>query len=421
MIKKIIHKSDFLRNILTLLTGTTIAQAISIISISILYNIYSIEDFGTFGIYIAITNVLSIFCTLQYANSILLEKELPDALCTFRLSRILNISYSIFIGLLLIIIPNETITNLLNVPKLDIWIYMIPFSLLFIGQGQILRIWANRERKYKLISHSSILVALISPIISIAWGFYYEGWIYGLFIGLIIGQIVPSIYLYHSLRNENLKFIIPNLYDLKKIAVKHINFPKYTLPSEFISNFSRQLPMFVLSSVYGSSIAGLYDLGTKVLGIPSAFLSGSIQEVYKEKVTYLYNTKGSFKKIYFQTFKILSIMSLVGFGIIAITSPYLFELVFGTEKKMAGTIAQIMVIVYALRFINSPLSFAITLKGKQHIELIGSIWFTISSIIVFYLAFYFDLDYLNTLLYFSINFAFIYLIMIIYNFKISTE
>jgi len=50
MINKLKLKSEFAKNVLTLMTGTTIAQAIPIAISPILTRIYTPEDFGVFAL-----------------------------------------------------------------------------------------------------------------------------------------------------------------------------------------------------------------------------------------------------------------------------------------------------------------------------------------------------------------------------------
>ena len=56
-------KSEFSRNVLTLMTGTTIAQAIPIAISPILTRIYSSEDFGMSALYMSIASILSVVAT----------------------------------------------------------------------------------------------------------------------------------------------------------------------------------------------------------------------------------------------------------------------------------------------------------------------------------------------------------------------
>ena len=52
MINKLKPKSEFAKNVLTLMTGTTIAQAIPIAISPILTRLYTPEDFGVFNLMI---------------------------------------------------------------------------------------------------------------------------------------------------------------------------------------------------------------------------------------------------------------------------------------------------------------------------------------------------------------------------------
>ena len=61
MLTKLKLKSEFTRNVLTLMTGTTIAQAIPIAINPILTRLYTPEDFGVFALFIAITSIFELF------------------------------------------------------------------------------------------------------------------------------------------------------------------------------------------------------------------------------------------------------------------------------------------------------------------------------------------------------------------------
>ena len=58
-----IWENDFFKNVATLISGTTFAQAFSIVIYIFLSRIYSEEDFGVFGLYMNILNITIIFST----------------------------------------------------------------------------------------------------------------------------------------------------------------------------------------------------------------------------------------------------------------------------------------------------------------------------------------------------------------------
>ena len=78
MLDNLKPKSEFSRNVLTLMTGTTIAQAIPIAISPILTRIYTPEDFGMFALYMSIASILSVVATGWYELAIMLLKKDED-------------------------------------------------------------------------------------------------------------------------------------------------------------------------------------------------------------------------------------------------------------------------------------------------------------------------------------------------------
>lgn len=90
MISKLKPKSEFSRNVLTLMTGTTISQALPIAVAPILTRIYSPEDFGLFAFYFAIVSILAVLATGRYELAIALPKKRDDAYQIVILSSIIS-------------------------------------------------------------------------------------------------------------------------------------------------------------------------------------------------------------------------------------------------------------------------------------------------------------------------------------------
>ena len=86
MLQRFKLKSEFSKNVLTLMTGTTIAQTIPVAISPILTRIYTPEDFGIFAIYLAITAILGNIVSGRYELAIMIPKKDEDAInliCNF--------------------------------------------------------------------------------------------------------------------------------------------------------------------------------------------------------------------------------------------------------------------------------------------------------------------------------------------------
>ena len=73
-------KLSFNRNITTLITGTGLAQLITIIFSPLLTRVYSEDQFGNFAFLLAICSILSHLVNGRYDVSIMLPKNEEDAI-----------------------------------------------------------------------------------------------------------------------------------------------------------------------------------------------------------------------------------------------------------------------------------------------------------------------------------------------------
>ena len=404
-----LKSSDYVQNVATLATGTTIAQLISVGSAPVLYRIYSKEDYGTLGTYMAIVSVIGVFSTLRYNEAIILEKDDKDAKIVLWLNRYINIIFT-FICVIGVYIINGWICTLLNNDQLRVWLYFMPISIFFGGQNEIFKIWANRKKEYRILTINAVLMALIVPFVSICIGVFNSGPI-GLFLGLLIGQVTPAIILHFSLsRKYNLKKTSEINYEtIKRFANRHRDFPFYSLPSDFINRLTQQLPIFMLSTLFGASIVGVYNLCTRMLAIPMQLISSSVASIFRERATYDFNTYGNSFSIFRKTTITLLLISIIPFTILIFSAPFLFELFFGQKWRMAGEFAQILTPMFFFNFIVSPLTYMYYIVNKQKEDFIGHLILLVTTFIIFY--FIGNSNNVNSLLlYFSLSYCVFYII-----------
>ena len=80
MLQKFTPKSQFARNVITLMMGTTVAQAIPVAISPILTRIYSPEEFGFFALFISISSIFGAIVNGRYEMAIMLPDKEEDAI-----------------------------------------------------------------------------------------------------------------------------------------------------------------------------------------------------------------------------------------------------------------------------------------------------------------------------------------------------
>jgi len=372
--KKIL-KDDFgfYKNFLTLFTGTAFAQFIPFVISPILTRLYSPDDFGIFAIYFSICIFLSVIITGQYEYSILLPKSHSEAINLWGISIFLSfiISFAIFC---IIIIFNHSLTTLFNNQLISRWLYFIPIGLLLIGIFQSFYYWTIRRVRYRGISFARISRSGSNAIVNLsggALGFCPGGLIYG----HIIGQGVGVAILFRFYRKNDWQLLFKITKDrMISLAKRYLNFPKFQVLSGLFEKGAGQIPVLLLSTFFNIAAAGWFSLSQRVIGAPAAVISGSIADIFRQEASVQYANEGSCQELFIKTFKKLFTIAIVPFLLSFFIVVDLFAFIFGKDWIVAGEYAQIMIPMFFLQFIVSPLSSMFMIAEKQKYDFIMQIF-----------------------------------------------
>ncbi|MBO9636407.1 MAG: oligosaccharide flippase family protein, partial [Chitinophagaceae bacterium] len=296
MLSRFLKGGEYFKNSVTLISGTTFSQLIPFIFAPILARIYPPDNYGMLGIYMAVSSLFGLLATFQYSSAIILAETDNDAngllLACFGFTGL--VALVTFVIMLLLHYP---IASALSAPETAKWLLLSPVSVLFMGANATLSAYTNRIRQYKTLAMNRILTTLISALLSLVIGLAIKSEL-GLMAGYIGGQIIGTLFLLYSLRKSwpvifgRERF---NITEIKQTLKKYISFPKFVLFSEFINNFINYIPVFLLSKLSGPATVGLYNMSTRMLGIPIATVSTAIGEVFRQKAAKEYNETGSCK------------------------------------------------------------------------------------------------------------------------------
>ncbi len=424
MIHKVRHKikqkfprGGFARNAATLMTGTAVAQGISIVLAPVLTRLYSPEEFGLFALYFTIASPLSVIATARYESAIMLPDREEDALNVVALS----CSISILLGVVLLFptyLFRESIAHLMGQEELKNWLYFVPVTVMFTGVYQSLNYLANRYAAYKLLAANRITQSAMVSIINIGMGLLGFG-LAGLLVANIFGQVLATVLILISLLRLNKLKLEPIKFKIMiQQAKRYIKFPKYDIPSMFINVVANQVPVFMLGKFFNSAIVGFYSLTNKVIGLPVSLVSGSILDVFRQRASSDYTKYGNCEQIFKKTFKSLLLMSILPFLLFAFFAPFLFSVVFGATWRTAGEYAQIMSVMLLLKFISSPLSYMFFVAEKQEYNFIGQFFLLLFSIGSIFIGVYLH-NVKVAILTFSLSYSIVYIGYLMLSYKFS--
>ena len=380
MLNKLKPKSEFSRNVLTLMTGTTIAQAIPIAFTPILTRMYSPDDFGVFALFIAITSIFGSIANGRYELAIMLPRKDEDAINILALGFIINITLSLILLLIVIVFHNK-ILNLLNNKEISPWLYLVPISVFLIGCFNLLNYFNNRKKYYKDLAKAKVYKSLGMAIVQLILGFLKVG-SSGLISGQIFSQVISNIKLFFNIKKLNFFKKIRKI-KIIGVAKKYKKLPLYNLPNAFIDGIRLTMINVLIGKFFSLSMLGQFSLALRMVQTPSSLIGGAISQVFFQKISVSEEKK--IRTIVKKFILRASLISLPLFIIIFFFGEKIFILVFGENWKIAGEIAQILTPWLFLNFLTAPLSTLFIKFNKQDVLLIFAFFYALVPIVIFYL------------------------------------
>lgn len=384
MFKKLVNivapGSEFSRNFFVLFKGTLIAQIIPLILMPVLTRIYTPADFGILELFLSVSLILGAVANARYELAIVLPDKKEDAWNIMGLGFIIAFAFSIVL-LIIVSFFAEGIAGLLNNSKMKFWLFFVPLAVLLQGMFNMLSFYNTREKLFKSISSASI-----SRSVTRVGSQAIIGAIHNSPAGLIIGQILGFVAALIPLsRKIKYKLFVKKVTgeNMKLMAKKYKDFPKFTMPSTLANSLAVNLTSILISAMYTISGVGLYSLANRILGMPSALIGKSMSNVYYKEAHDQRKKFGHAKEVFVSTLKKLLLIAIPMTITIFFVAEWLFAFVFGEEWRIAGQYAKIIMPLVGIRFVLAPISVSLSVFERQKISLYWQLGLLFLSLVIF--------------------------------------
>lgn len=373
-------KDNFIKNIILLSGGSLMAQCINFIAAPLMTRFFSADDIGIFTYITTIAYIFTPIICLRYEKAIILEHDKENVYSLIKISAYLGtiLSFLTCGGYVLYF-------WLTNKSTLQHYLPILILLLLLSGVTNICNAYNTWKQQYSILTKVSVYRALVNLLTVVIFGLGKLS-VFGLLAGHTITQMVG---LWQQGRNIYLhrKSILRKQYaELMLLLKKYKGLPLYSVPAIFLNNVSYLSVNFFIADLYGMECLAYYSLSFRLLGVPLSMISNNIGSVFYEKAGKEYADKGNFTEIFLKTFWMCVWMSIPIFGIIYFIAPDFCVVYFGPEWKVAGDYVRIMCILFAVRFLFSPLTVGILIMKKNKVEMFCQMGFCFISVLTYLLA-----------------------------------
>jgi O-antigen/teichoic acid export membrane protein len=354
------------------LSGTALAQAILVISLPFLTRLFSPEDFGLYGVFVAISSVLGMIINGRFEIAILLPKLDDEAKSVYSISLL-----TCFVLSTLVAILGSAISFLFFKDYLILMLWVL-LAIVFQGLLQPSQRWLLKENNFKKLTISRVAGSLITVGLSVLLaylGYGYKGLILGKIAGLILEGLVAGAF--HRLSFLRYGFD-------REIFRKYNGFLKFSSLESLVNNGFKQLPILILSAWFSEAMAGFFTLAMNAISRPSGMLSQAIGQVFFARAAKM---EGNTLEVFFlKNLRFTFFLGIVPSLIIVLWGPALFSLVFGDEWFESGIYAQWLMPFVFITFLKAPVSAVIDLKNKMSSNLLFETAFLVNTIISFWIG-----------------------------------
>lgn len=412
-------KKEFVKNVLTLITGSTISQGIIYLSILLLTRLFSTEVFGVYILFSSTTLILKPLATLQFEHSIVLPKKDKNAINLLFFSLIILTCYCCFL-FLIVFFFKDAITTFFNIVELSYFIYFLPLNVFLFGCVSVFDFWNNRTNQFKNISKGLLVKSSAMSTTQIATGFSSLNSI-GLIPGMMLGYLLQNFFLIKvSLKTSKNLLKEVSIKRMFFLAKKYKDIPIFNTIINLTNNLSNELPVFLITKYFGLANSGIYGLAIKFCKAPVGIFQQSISQVFYNKASKVYNSDGNLYDLVLKTTKHLVPLSFLIFTPLLVVSFYL-DTLFGAEWENVGLYSRILIPWLFVAFLSNPITSLIIVLNKQKTIVVFDALLLTFRFLALFLGYYYYKDIIISLIFFSGIGIFFNILIFIYLLNKSKE
>lgn len=368
MVYRKVSEAKFLRQVATLVSGAVLAQGIPLVAAPLLTRFYTPEALGVWVAFVTWLSNLAVVATARYELAIILPKETEQAANLMALALLCCAVMAVLgggVGWLLSPLVAEW-EGLRGVAQ---WMPLVAVGAALAGAVQTWINWNNRHQFYRLTALSRVVQSISLVGVQLVLGMM--GWgSTGLVLGQIMGQITALfVLMWHDINTRFSWRHQVGRAGMHYVSAYYRDFPRVNAPTAFINALQDTLAAVCLMALAGPAVLGFYGLVVRVLKLPAALVGQAIAQVFYRTLTEAMHAGDPLAPQVKKMMVVLFIIALPPFFVISLLGAPLFEWVFGSVWREAGSMAQAAALYILFHFVASPLGMVPLVLGRQKMAL----------------------------------------------------
>ena len=362
-------KGKFASDVLLLTLGSFLAQVVSVAAAPAMTRLFSPEAFGIATLFTSITGVVGVAVCLRYDRSIIVPESDDDAAYLVEGSALAVLVFTV-LSVVFVACARGMISRWLNAPELSGYLWLLPLNLFFYGNLAALNTWGTRKKKFGLLTLVQLMSAVCYVGGSLAAGMSGRRSGGYLIVTALLGSAISAVVMFVKTRSDYSRAATAphNFSRMWQVLKRYARFPKFSIASALVSSTSTELPTFLLSGFFSTTVVGQFALCSRLLRLPLGLIGTNIARVFSQRASEA-KYEGKLADLVASIFSHLVALGMFPFCILALIGKDLFVVVFGQRWADAGIYAQILSVWAFFWFMSTSLSVVLDIVEEQAFEL----------------------------------------------------
>ncbi len=363
-----LRSSTFLRHVLQLMTGTALAQVVTMVVQIVLLKVYTAEEFGVYAVVLAIVGGLVTVATLRYDLTIVLPQAESDARRMVTLTSRLNAAVCL-LALVVLFVTRSSIAGLLVAgdtadvvqrrSEVAFWLPAAAPLAWAMQQLLIVGYWLNRRQEYTQMAGNKIAQSVGVGVGQLGLGVARTG-TFGLLGGQLAGLLAALGLIWWRVR--------PSLAEARGPHQPHLlrayrRMPLLNGPTAVADAIRTNGITMLVGAGFGIAALGQFSRAWTLLQAPIALINGALQQVFFQKLSV--TGREDMLRVVRQSIVRSALLGIVPFGLIYLLAPALFAWWGGSAWSDAGVLAAALVPWLFCNFVTSPISSVFLVVDAQ--------------------------------------------------------
>ena len=356
-----------MRGIASIVTGSIAGQGLVILSYPLLTRLYSPAELGLLTVFTSVVSMVGVISAACLEPAIPIPPDDGDA-ADVAWAALAAVAGMTILTAVVGFLVAEPLAELLGVPSLAQYWWLVAATVFVLGAYMVLSEWMVRDRTYGALGRRNLFQGLGQVATQVGLGLAGVRPL-GLLLGLGVGRALAMGGLVS--RGGLLRQRRPTLAGLRAAVRRFRRFPLLAAPSALVNSAGLEMPLLLVSALYGDVRAGLLGLTIRVFSGPTAIIGQAVSQVYTgETGAALRSPTGKLGRLLRGAVRRLLLLGAGPALLLVVAGPWMFGLIFGPTWTEAGEYARFLAVAYLAQFAVTPVSSTLFLLERQGQELV---------------------------------------------------